>query len=269
MLGEMVKFAKVECGYQSVSIISNGFYIKKMFFEKYARYLDILGVSCDSQYDQVNIQIGRGKGGQAEQVVKVAKMCREYGVKFKLNTVVNAFNKQEDMTDFVSAVKPMRWKVFQVLKLNGENSGEGAKRDISDFLISEADFKQFVAVHSSNDYIQSSGIMKVEDNSTMKSSYVLVDEYGRFLDSSTGGKIPTKSILEVGVHEAFQQLIASEGGGYDDVAFYDRDGDYKGQTEWGKASSPSTMGCCGSGGGGGGGGGVNSIADVEDLCSRH
>lgn len=53
MLGEMIKYAKVDCGYESVSIISNGYYIKETFFKQYGTYLDILGVSCDSQYDKV------------------------------------------------------------------------------------------------------------------------------------------------------------------------------------------------------------------------
>jgi radical S-adenosyl methionine domain-containing protein 2 len=261
MLGEMVKYAKMDCGYQSVSIISNGHFIKQTFFENYANYLDILGVSCDSQYDEVNKKIGRGKGGQADQVIKVATWCKEYGVKFKLNTVVNAYNKDEDMTSFVSRVNPMRWKVFQVLKLEGENSGEGAKRNISDFLISDNEFQKFVALHSSNEFIRSSNIMKVEDNSAMKSSYILVDEYGRFLDSSTGGKVPTQSMLEVGVAKAFEQLISSDGGGYDNVAFYDRDGDYNGQTEWSK-NSPSSCDSCGGASSSSG----RDVMDMEDMC---
>ena len=259
MLGEMVKYAKVDCGYQSVSIISNGYYIKENFFENYGEYLDILGVSCDSQFDDVNKLIGRGKGGQAQQVIKVANMCRKYGVKFKLNTVVNAYNKDEDMTAFVKEVNPMRWKVFQVLPLEGENTGEGAKRNITSFLISDRQYKDFVDRHANNDFIKTSDIMKVEDNSSMQSSYVLIDEFGRFLDSSTGGKIPTKSILDVGAEAAFQQLLDSSGGGFDEAAFYERDGDYNGKTEWSKEFQCGVNNACG---------GTENLTDIEDIiCS--
>lgn len=35
---------------------------------------------------------GRGDGGHVEQVFRIAGWCREYGIMFKLNTVVNTFN---------------------------------------------------------------------------------------------------------------------------------------------------------------------------------
>lgn len=73
--------------------------------------------------------------------------------------------------------------------------------------------------------------MKVEDNTVMKSSYLLIDEYGRFLDSSLGSKIPTESILDVGVEQAYQQLIASSGGGFDSDMFLKRDGLYE-KSSW-------------------------------------
>jgi radical S-adenosyl methionine domain-containing protein 2 len=234
MLGEMVKYAKQDCQYNSVSIISNGFYISRKFFEDYGSYLDILGVSCDSLEDQVNARIGRGKAGQADRVLAAAALCKEFNVKFKLNTVVNQFNKDENMSEFVRRVDPIRWKIFQVLPLEGENIGKGSKRDVTPFLISTREFNDYIDRHKGNEDI--SILMRVEDNSTMQSSYILVDEYGRFLDSSTGGKIPTRPILEVGVETALAELAASAGGGYDEHAFRERDGAYKVGSTWNRFS---------------------------------
>jgi radical S-adenosyl methionine domain-containing protein 2 len=44
----------------------------------------------------------------------------------KLNTVVNRLNYAEDMRENIESLDPFRWKVFQVLELEGENVGEGA-----------------------------------------------------------------------------------------------------------------------------------------------
>ena len=41
--------------------------------------------------------------------------CEEYNVLFKLNTVVNKFNYQEDMVEPLKKLNPVRWKVFQCL----------------------------------------------------------------------------------------------------------------------------------------------------------
>ena len=254
LLGEMVKYAK-EIGYESVSIISNGYYVSREFFEKYAPFLDILGVSCDSTSDAVNKRIGRGVSGQPGRVRAAAALCREFGVKFKLNTVVNAFNKDEDMSEFVRTVNPVRWKVFQVLSLEGENKGTGSKRDVIPFLISSSEFQEYVSRHKIHRDVAE--MMRVEDNTTMQASYILIDEYGRFLDSSTGGKIPTESILKVGVDAAYAQLIQSSGGGYDDQSFKRRDGTYSIGPTWSR-DEPT---CCGKSGDGV----HNSVTDIEDI----
>jgi hypothetical protein len=49
------------------------------------------------------------------------------------------------------------------------------------------------------------------------------------LFATIGGKIPTKSILEIGVMAAMEELISTSGGGFDRDAFYDRGGYYPDQ----------------------------------------
>jgi radical S-adenosyl methionine domain-containing protein 2 len=229
LLGIMCKYAKEVCKYESVSIISNGSKCKEEWFKKYARYVDILGVSCDSFDEKVNKAIGRGNGNHLKSVRQVAAWCKSYNIQFKLNTVVNSFNHLEDISSFVNELSPIRWKIFQVLALEGENTGENTKRQVEKFLISEKSFQDYVS-RNTNGLIDQT-IVKMESNDVMKSSYVLVDEYGCFLDSSKGGKEPTGSILSIGVDAAWKELIESEGGGYDSVAFNSRDGGYK-QSCW-------------------------------------
>lgn len=221
-LGEMVKYCKQDLKFDSVSIISNGYHVKDEWFQKYAKYLDILGISCDSFDENVNKSIGRGNGSHVKSVTTVSRLCQQYNIKFKLNTVINAYNYHEDMNDAIDILQPFRWKLFQVLPIEGENSGENAKRDVSRFLITSEQFKQFIDCHQ----LRQENIMKVEDNSIMRSSYILVDEYGRFLDPSLGRKDPTDSILKVGIKQALDQLLQSNGGGFDAKSFKDRDGFY-------------------------------------------
>ena len=228
-LGEMVKHAKT-IGFESVSIISNGSQLKREWFDAYGSYLDILGISCDSAIAATNEAIGRRAGRRDDQVENIrlaAAICSDYGIKFKMNTVVCELNKAESIYPLVNELSPMRWKVFQVLPLDGENSGMNALRDATPLLISDEEFTSYVSRNSAS--LNDPSIMKAESNKVMQSSYLLVDEYGRFLDCSSGGKVPTKSILEVGVLAARQELISSTGGGFDRAAYYERDGYYPDQ----------------------------------------
>lgn len=240
MLGEMVKFSKVDCKFPSVSIISNGVYVTREWFERYSQYLDILGISCDSVNEDVNQIIGRGKGDHIKHVRRSAALCHEFGVMFKMNTVVNRYNWDEDLSDLVQELKPFRWKIFQVLPLEGENKGPNALRDVNRFLISSAQFEKFVNLHRSS--LRNPSMIKVENNAMMQASYILVDEHGRFLDSSTGGKQPTASMLEVGIDEALRQLGRSAGGGFDSDAFARRDGAYRAGPAWSRPAGGAVGG---------------------------
>jgi radical S-adenosyl methionine domain-containing protein 2 len=130
-VGALAEFCKKDLGLESVSVVSNGSKVKESFFEKYAAFIDIFAVSCDSFDEETNVRIGRGEGGKSpiQHIYKIIELCAKYNVKFKMNTVVNRFNWQEDMNAFIDDLKPFRWKCFQVLVLDSENSGQGTKRN--------------------------------------------------------------------------------------------------------------------------------------------
>lgn len=122
------------------------------------------------------------------------------------------------MSAQIADIHPARWKVFQCLKLEGENSGPKAKRNVDEFLISNEQFKSFLERHS---HLK---CLVPEDNDTMRDSYILLDEKMRFLDCSQGKKIPSQSILDVGVEKAFANS------GFNKDLFDKRGGEY----EWSK-----------------------------------
>lgn len=78
-------------------------------------YLDILAISCDSFNENTNITIGRQQGNRnhLNSLKSVQSWCRQYKVAFKINTVVNTYNWEEDMTMEIMELNPVRWKVYK------------------------------------------------------------------------------------------------------------------------------------------------------------
>ncbi|KAM6467436.1 S-adenosylmethionine-dependent nucleotide dehydratase RSAD2 isoform 2-T2 [Liasis olivaceus] len=170
-VGKLVQFCKQELKLPSVSIVTNGSMVKERWFKHYGEYLDILAVSCDSFNEEVNVLIGRGQGkkNHVENLEKLKMWCQKYSVAFKINSVINRFNVEEDMNEKIKALNPVRWK--------------------------------------------------------MRNSYLILDEYMRFLNCVNGRKEPSRSILDVGVKHAVQFS------GFDEKMFFKRGGKYK----WSKA----------------------------------
>ena len=180
-----------------------------------------MAVSCDSFDENTNVQIGRGTGNHLATVVRVSDTCKKYSIKLKINTVVNKYNFEEDMNDGIRQINPFRWKVFQVLIVPEENGSEETLRDARRFIISNEQWQIFVQKH------QHQKSFVPEGNDVMASSYLLLDEYLRFLNK--GVAEPTKSILEIGVAQALKDVY------WDEEGFDKRGGIY----DWSK----STSGC--------------------------
>jgi MoaA/NifB/PqqE/SkfB family radical SAM enzyme len=108
---------------------------------KYGKFIDIIAVSVDSFHRPVNgvkrIRIissfqcfytrfllrlsealGRSEGSGSKDhlkgVYRASELCQEHKVIFKINTVVNSLNVDENMCEQILKLNPKRWKVFQV-----------------------------------------------------------------------------------------------------------------------------------------------------------
>lgn len=82
--------------------------------------------------------------------------------------------------------------------------------------MSDAEFWAFVDRHRADERL--SPILIPEPNDVMQNSYLLLDEDMCFLDCSGGGKVPSESILNVGVEAALSQA------GFDFEMFNERGG---------------------------------------------
>jgi radical S-adenosyl methionine domain-containing protein 2 len=228
LLSELLQYGKEELGLESISIVSNSSKIREAWIQKNCQWLDILAVSCDSFNPDTNRKIGRGgDGGNVIRLFRIANWCREYGIKFKLNTVVNVHNWDEDMAADIARLAPFRWKVFQCLIVAGENEDKTRLRDARDFLVTDEQWKTFCDRHKHLPcYVP-------EDNSSMASSYLLLDEYMCFLDKGEGMITKSESILKVGVQKAMEQVV------WDKASFIDRGGVY----DWSRSDTTKATGC--------------------------
>jgi len=120
----------------------------------------------------------------------------KYDFKIKINTVVNKYNQRESLQDFIAYVDPDRWKVFNTLKVRGQN-------DMHFEEIKSTEFDRFVDRHYHPNMI-------VEDNELMTSSYVLVDPLGRFFDDTNGVHTYSDSLLKYSVEHCLSQVNLSE-----------------------------------------------------------
>ena len=178
----------------TTSIITNGSLITDEWLWNMRKQLDWVGLSIDSIVPETNIKIGR----QAKYPVHyftLIDMIKQYGFKLKINTVVNAYNKHEDMNEFISKFNPSRWKVFQALRVDGQND-----KQFDEIKVSDREFKKFIKRHS----LQSS--LVPEDNEAMTGSYLLVDPQGRLFENSSGKHTYSDSLIDNSFEDCAKQI---------------------------------------------------------------
>lgn len=212
-LSRALRYAR-ELGFV-VSIVTNGAKLRQVL-DAAPGCVDWVGLSVDSANEETQAALGRGNGDHVRRSIEHFQLLHSRGIHVKLNTVVTSLNWQEDMTDFVMKVQPERWKIFQVLLVEGQNEEE-----VKLLLITREQFNSFVDRHS--DLAVKGIMMAPEDNEHMTGSYAMIDPLGRFFSNATGRHVYSRPILDVGVAAAFS-----------DIAFYpDRFESRGGRYDWG------------------------------------
>lgn len=197
------------------SIVTNGRFLPRVL-DAAPGCLDWVGLSVDSADEATQSALGRGNGHHVAESVTHFQHLHRLGIRVKLNTVVTALNWREDLREFVLAVRPERLKIFQILRVDGQNSGK-----VEPLLISPDQFKSFVDRHRS---LEAQGVsIAAETNEDMTGSYAMIDPLGRFFSNAGGRHHYSPPILEVGVQQAFDAVA------FDTKRFLGRGGLY----EWG------------------------------------
>jgi radical S-adenosyl methionine domain-containing protein 2 len=203
-LGDLLLAAK-DVGL-TTCIVSNASGLTEEFLDEWGHLIDWIGLSIDASNDDIHAKIGRGMRGdlarQRSHHLELAKAvwasCKARGIRMKLNTVVCKANLDDDMSALVMELKPERWKIFEVLPVEGQNDG-----DVDDMLLAEGEFASWVERHR---WVANEGIQFVpENNELMRGSYAMMDALGRFYTNVDGGHSYGPSILDVGVQQAWEE----------------------------------------------------------------
>lgn len=192
----------------TTSIVTNGSLLTDQIIEQLGGHLDLLTISIDSLKVDSNLKIGRATRHKAlseEDYLHRIKTAQAHGIAVKVNTVVNRVNVDEDMMGFIREARPIRWKLFKVLKIENENGG-----CFSQWAISDVEFMNFVERHRK---VETSGVTVVpEANEQMYGTYGIISPDGRFVDNSQGHHRYSRRIVDVGIEEAFAEINFSMDG---------------------------------------------------------
>ncbi len=213
-LPELIETAKK--GGMTTMIVTNGSKIDSSFLSKVQTCIDWIALSIDSLEEGTNLMSGRALVGKqplnASYYLNLAEQIKAFGFGLKINTVVNRTNFKENLSEFMLSALPERWKILQVLPIDGQNDFK-----VDRFTIKLHEFNHFVKTHST---LTNKLTIVAETNRNMRGSYVMVDPAGRFFDNTLGKHNYSEPILNVGVASALADVDFS----YD--KFIDRGGQY-------------------------------------------
>ena len=214
-LDELIREAKDSD--MATSVVTNGSRITEDWLESMRGCLGWIALSIDSVKSVTNEMSGRATSlgpMTAEEYLRTARSIKLHGVRLKINTVVTLYNHEEDMSEFIRAAEPERWKIMQELTVAGQND-----ESMHSFQVTADQFKAYVERHRG---VERDGIVVIpEDNDMMTGSYAMVDPLGRFFDNVDGRYSYSRPILKVGVVDALKDVridadrFEGRGGFYD------------------------------------------------------
>jgi len=173
----------------TVSITTNGSRLNPAKIRKMSGIVDWIGLSIDSSLDTIEAELGRGTGNHVSNCLESAVYLHQAGIKLKVNTCVTALTFQENMIPIIRMLNPERWKVLQMMHIDGEND---FARDLE---ISPGDFRYFVERHR-NVLLENGTSPVFESADDMESSYFMLTP-GGFVKSDAGRKVTLYSLDEV------------------------------------------------------------------------
>ena len=187
-LPELVHYAKKQ-GLET-SVITNGALLTEEKLRQVLPYLDCIGISFHSLDDDTKQKIGFcGSGGLVLSNEKLAEIIgfikNNSKCQIKINTVVNAFNKEEMLMPFIQDLQIDRWKLLRCQPF-GNND---------EMLISDDDWNSFCE--------RNKGVVHTVFENTMEDTYIMVNPQGMLLKEAENGKSYEEigSFLECDVKE--------------------------------------------------------------------
>jgi radical S-adenosyl methionine domain-containing protein 2 len=196
----------------TVSVTTNGSHLDKNMVSQLAGSVDWIAISVDSCLDTVEAAMGRGRGEHVTNALNAAALVHEAGIHLKVNTTVTSLTWQENMHPLIRMTKPDRWKVMQMLVIDGENDTSSIG-----LCLSSAQFREFAERHSS--LCLGPGVYPVfESVDNMEGSYFMIMPNGQ-VKSDVGKKITLYELDDI-LKQGVDKLVDSDkyldrGGIYD------------------------------------------------------
>lgn len=203
-LQRVIKYAK-HIGL-TTSIITNGSLLTVEWLQEMVDHLDWIGLSIDSVMVNTNKLIGRTSKINPNYY-SLTRQIHFLGYKLKINTVVNRYNQHENMSSFIKWAAPDRWKIFDTLRVQGQNEQEFDN-------IKSTKFDDYIARHHHKS-------MVVENNENMTASYLLIDPLGRFYENWGAETKKSDSLVDHSVEHCLSQITVNR------EAFINRGGIYE------------------------------------------
>ena len=218
-------FAAKSCGL-TTSIVSNGTRMTEEWLTRMRPHLDWLGLSIDASNDEMHALMGRGLKGEIasgvsrhlERSKEVWQIARGLGYGLKLNTVVTSVNADDDMSKLVGFLKPHRWKIFRVLRIEGENDGR-----VEPLLICQDQFDEYMIRHRKTLRDLEGTHIVAEDNEDMLGTYAMIDPQGMLYTNLNGRyRYSKQSAVDIGFSVSWAQVMD----GFSQDRFANRGGEW-------------------------------------------
>lgn len=201
-LPKLLKFSK-DLGLFT-SLISNGTGLTKKFLKNSFENIDLIGLSIDSSNELINYQLGRCLINNNEKIIQYShvdlikrrvELVKKFNKPLKINTVVTSLNWNEDLTDLISDLNPIRWKVLEITLLREAQFTFASKFGS----LKKWQYEKFIQTHKNLSPI-------IESNDLSSDSYLMITPNGKFFQNSYGEYYYSDSILEIGARNAFEQI---------------------------------------------------------------
>lgn len=177
------------------SIITNGSCIDEEWIRKNAHLFTTIGFSIDSFLPDTLRSLGRcnlrGEILEPERVIRIFALVKKINpsAKIKINTVVSAINKNENLGEFIKKydLPVNRWKILRMARfenecfnntditITDEEYSEYVTRNLSSFGIISSD--ENVLYHTSNG-------MEIVCESDLNGTYIMIDAGGYLVDDT-------------------------------------------------------------------------------------
>ena len=200
-----------------VSVISNGFLMTGAWLKKHVPLLSCIGLSVDSTEPETLRSIGRctrsGRLLERDRLAGILDTVAKIGrnTVIKINTVVSALNKSENMSRFIREMPVSRWKIFKMNLFRNESFSN------EDIVVSDREYRDYAerntGIRLSDQDAALSVKTRISDTceavleSDLHAAYLMIDARGFLVDNTLNDSyVPVADALNGDLEAGLRKL---------------------------------------------------------------